>query len=136
MKTDVESDKEIPEAAMEVSDASDDGETCPLFMTGLPQQFSSNAALCALASLFSDDNEKSEDENNSLSPKSEQISVYSPSQLGKSCGGKARRVKSSARRAGKNSPYCHSGSHSTRKHEDNSSVNELSVFVKLWGISK
>lgn len=91
----------------------DQVDDCPLFATGLPSNFSSNATLAAIASLLEDDNEKVD--NNT-----KRVSQTVPN----AGGGKATRIKA---RNHQNNPYI-----KPEKKKSSNTVKEIELFMKMW----
>lgn len=81
-------------------------ELCPLFMDGLPKDFSTNPALAALASLMDDSNRTSS-----------------------GCIRRSRRKRRQARRP--RAPYQRKQSEG---EEEASTLGEAQIFLKLWKI--
>jgi hypothetical protein len=102
-------------------DDDDDDVTCPLFMEGLPSDFSKNPQLAALASLLEeDDKDDNEQEARDLKSKKEGAAP----QAG---GGKVRSVKTRQRR--KAVPYPAKEKKPSKKE---ASVSEAHLFLKMW----
>lgn len=93
---------------------SDDVENCPLFMDGLPADFSTNPSLAALASLLNDNSDET-------SPKSKECETSMP----QSGGGKVQRKPSRSKR--KDGPYKRE-----RSAKDGATVGDASLFLKMW----
>lgn len=93
---------------------SDDVEDCPLFMDGLPADFSTNPSLAALASLLDDDSDET-------SPKSKEHETPVP----RAGGGKMRRRPNRSKR--KDCPYKRE-----RSAKDGATVGEANLFLKMW----
>jgi len=117
------------ESKMEcTSEASDDAVAfCPLFMDGLPSDFSTNPALAALASLLEVEDDDNDPAASSSCDKPAELAPP-PTNEG---GGKVKRVKS---RSGRQSaPY---PKRTQKKDGDNkktaTAVAEASLFLKLW----
>jgi hypothetical protein len=102
-------------------DDDDDDITCPLFMEGLPSDFSKNPQLAALASLM-EENDKDDNEQEARNLKSKKEDATP--QAG---GGKARSVKTRQRR--KATPYPANEKKSSKKE---ASVSEAHLFLKMW----
>jgi hypothetical protein len=99
---------------------SDDNEKlCPLFMDGLPSDFSTNPGLAAIASLF---DEESED---SVAPKKKEYETPS-TRVG---GGKLRRTPARSKRKNDGRPYQNRQRKSDTKA---TSVGETHLFLKMW----
>jgi hypothetical protein len=90
---------------------------CPLFMEGLPSDFSTNPALAAIASLLD------EGECNDVALKEKEYKVPSA----RAGGGKVRRSPARSRRK-EGRPY------GDTKHKDDKpvSVGEANLFLKMW----
>jgi hypothetical protein len=105
-----------------MTDDNDDEEiTCPLFMEGLPSDFSKNPHLAALASLLEED--KDDDEE------AKQVESKKESAAPQAGGGKARSVKTRQRR--KAVPYPQKEKKPIKK---GASVAEAHLFLKMWKI--
>jgi hypothetical protein len=91
----------------------DQVDNCPLFATGLPSNFSSNATLAAIASLLEDDNEKLDNETKRVSQTVPNVG-----------GGKATRIKARNRQ---NNPYT-----KPEKKKSSNTVKEIELFMKMW----
>uniref|UniRef100_A0A6V2EVE1 Uncharacterized protein n=1 Tax=Ditylum brightwellii TaxID=49249 RepID=A0A6V2EVE1_9STRA len=91
-------------------------EWCPLFMEGLPKDFSTNPALAALASLLDEDESSKE---NSLSS--------SPSRP--SAGGGKLKAKSRGRTRSRQQPY-----QKKPPRESRGSMGEAQLFLSMWKI--
>jgi hypothetical protein len=92
----------------------DDVEHCPLFMNGLPADFSTNPSLAALASLLDDNSDETSPES-----KERETPV---AQVG---GGKVQRKPSRSKR--KDGPYKRE-----RSAKDGATIGEASLFLKMW----
>ena len=92
---------------------------CPLFMDGLPKDFTANPQLAALASLLeeSDEEDKQDDEKDSKL----KLSLPAP----KCGGGKLQRQK--GRRERQSVPYA-----AKMKKKKSSSMGEAQLFMKMW----
>jgi hypothetical protein len=93
-------------------------ETCPLFMDGLPSDFSSNPQLAALASLINDDDD---DEKTGIS--NGVVAVTGPKG-----GGKVDR-KSQRRAQRHDAPYL-----KPTKKGPSASLGEAQLFLKMWSL--
>ena len=89
---------------------------CPLFMTSLPKDFSTNSGLAAIASLLEDEEENVESEKEERKPRNEVTSTIS--------GGKVKRKVNSRSR---NTPYP-----STKQPDKKASLGEAQLFLKMW----
>lgn len=100
----------------------DDGDdiTDPLFMEGLPSDFSKNPQLAALASLLEEDDKDDDEEARDVTSKKESAAP----QAG---GGKVRSVKTRQRR--KTVPYPQNDRKPSKKE---ASVSEAHLFLKMW----
>jgi hypothetical protein len=98
----------------------DDDITCPLFMEGLPSDFSKNPDLAALASLLEEDDKDDDEEARDVTSKKESATP----QAG---GGKVRSVKTRQRRKG--APYPQKDMKPSKKE---ASVSEAHLFLKMW----
>jgi hypothetical protein len=147
-----------PEPMIEdpVESAEGDAMDCPLFMDGLPKNFSDNAALSALASLLDDNNgdggsgDEQDDwqQQDVMNECKGDITTFekeqTPTEMEKysssSGGGKARRMKSSRNhpRRQVTAPYdCKKGGGNPSKRQAKSnkpppSVGESTLYLKLW----
>ena len=104
----------------------DDAISCPLFMEGLPTDFSSNAQLAALASLLDEeehgDETKGKNGSSDASQSNEERGLP-PTRRG---GGKLKRIKGREKRH--NAPYA-----APKKNtEKSSSLGEAQLFMKMW----
>jgi hypothetical protein len=107
---------ELTSKENDVGKSQEDENLCPLFMEGLPSDFSSNPSLAAIASLLGE-----EDDATSKNKEYEAPSI-------KVGGGKVRRMPARARRK-KGRPY------SDKKRKDDNeavSVGEANLFLKMW----
>jgi hypothetical protein len=91
-------------------------EKCPLFMDGLPKDFSSNPQLAALASLINDDDEGNDISNGAVAV------------TGKKGGGKVDR-KSQRRAQRQDAPYL-----KPTKNVPAASLGEAQLFLKMWSL--
>jgi hypothetical protein len=108
------------------TDEESDSITCPLFLDGLPKNFSQNAALAALASLL--DDETTDKPNQDVKCVSSFSTSASSVENVASGGGKVRKEKSGRRsRQNQNNPYPR-----PIKKASKLSVTETSLFLKLW----
>jgi hypothetical protein len=109
------------------TDEEADNISCPLFLDGLPKNFSQNAALAALASLLDEETtDKSKHDVKSVSSLSISASQFENVAVG---GGKVRRKKNGRRiRQINNNPY----PRPIKKASKPVSVAETSLFLKLW----
>lgn len=92
----------------------DDVEHCPLFMDGLPADFSTNPSLAALASLLDEGSDEA-------SPKSKERKAP----VHQAGGGKVQRKPSRSKR--KDGPYKRE-----RSAKDGATIGEASLFLKMW----
>jgi len=107
---------ELPSKENDVGKSQEDENLCPLFMEGLPSDFSSNPSLAAIASLL-------EEEDDAIPKKKD---YEAPSTI--VGGGKVRRMPSRARRK-EGRPY----SDKTRNDDNETvSVGEANLFLKMW----
>ena len=95
----------------------DDEKLCPLFMEGLPSDFSTNAGLAAIASLLDED---------PVEVVTKKIDHEAPPI--KSGGGKLRRTPMRSRRK-EGRPYKARGNEGATKK---ASVGEAHLFLKMW----
>jgi hypothetical protein len=109
------------------TDEEADNISCPLFLDGLPKNFSQNAALAALASLMDEETtEKSKHDVKRLSSSFASASSFEKIAVG---GGKVRQEKSGRRiRQMNNNPY----PRPIKKASKPVSIAETSLFLKLW----
>jgi hypothetical protein len=110
--------------AVETSSSDDESTTitCPLFMEGLPSDFSTSPSLAALASLL-DEDDNDEDCKNIAEGESKVMPKTAPG------GGKVRSTKSRKSRIGR-LPYQRLGS--KKKHENEATIGEAQLFLKMW----
>ena len=95
----------------------DADEKCPLFMDGLPNDFSSNPQLAALASLINDDDEGSDISNRAVAVTNQQ-------------GGGGKVARKSQRRAQRqDAPYL-----KPTKKVPAASLGEAQLFLKMWSL--
>jgi hypothetical protein len=94
---------------------------CPLFMDGLPRDFSSNPQLAALASLMNDD------ENDDEKPT---VKYQDDTPMTKKGGGKIDR-KARQRRKRQDNPYTKPATKTA-----SASVAEAHLFLKMWNIKE
>lgn len=94
---------------------------CPLFMDGLPKDFSTNPQLAALVSLMNDD----DDDDKPIKKHVEEVPLH------KQGGGKIDR-KSRQRHKRQDNPY----TKPLKKKTPPASVAEAHLFLKMWSISK
>mmetsp|Transcript_20798 Transcript_20798/g.47216 ORF Transcript_20798/g.47216 Transcript_20798/m.47216 type:complete len:140 (-) Transcript_20798:143-562(-) len=123
------------------NDQDEESETCPLFMTGLPPNFSSNPALCALASLVkNDDDEKPDEERFHRSGKEPRKNER---EMGRHGGGKCTgRDRAGRRGVGRmgtqHTPYAKNNIVKERKASGKISarttMGEAQLFMKMWKI--
>jgi hypothetical protein len=98
--------------------------TCPLFMEGLPSDFSTNPALAALASLVEEEDVKG--------PQSSVSSLESSHTICTAGGGKVCRIKSL--KASKSAPYPKQRPTVINQPKKKATVAEASLFLKMWKI--
>ena len=105
-------------------DGDDDDSWCPLFMNGLPSDFSTNPSLAALASLLDSD----DDDDATLYKKktSNQIRTVAKPKAG---GGKVLTKKTRSGRAANPYPV-------EKRPEKKPSLGEAQLFLQMWKISK
>ena len=103
-----------------VTDSKDDEDVCPLFMEGLPRDFSQNPQLAALASLL--DEEDNEDTKKLKSTKDVHVTPQKGS-------GKVKSKNSRNRRRTAPYPQQQSGKQSK---ESKASMGEAQLFMKMW----
>ena len=110
---------ESPSKKDDAGKSQENEQLCPLFMEGLPSDFSSNHSLAAIASLLEE-----EDDDEDATPKKKEYEAPS-TRVG---GGKVRRTPARARRK-EGRPY------SEKKRKDDNkavSVGEANLFLKMW----
>ena len=102
---------------IENSDNGDQEEenTCPLFMVGLPKDFTKNSHLQALASLMNE-TDASDDDNSECTVKTGNT---------KAGGGRCRNRKSREKRRKVALPY-------QKKSKPKATVGEAHLFLKMW----
>eukprot|EP00550_Attheya_septentrionalis_P005403 CAMPEP_0198293754 /NCGR_PEP_ID=MMETSP1449-20131203/18730_1 /TAXON_ID=420275 /ORGANISM="Attheya septentrionalis, Strain CCMP2084" /LENGTH=131 /DNA_ID=CAMNT_0043993465 /DNA_START=238 /DNA_END=630 /DNA_ORIENTATION=+ len=106
------------DATKKMDDEDEDEATwCPLFMDGLPQNFASNPALAALASLMEDDEE--------IKPSKPELEKAPPAG-----GGKARKSKSSRQKTLLRSPYSKQVGKSSDRRA--ATMGEAQLFLNMW----
>lgn len=109
---------EIPSKEDDAGKSQENEKLCPLFMEGLPSDFTSNPALAAIASLL-------EEDDDDATPKKKEYETPS-TRVG---GGKIRRTPARARRK-EGRPY------NNKKQKDDKkadvSVGEANLFLKMW----
>jgi hypothetical protein len=103
-----------------ITEDDDDDITCPLFMEGLPSDFSKNPHLAALASLLEEEDKDDHDKARDVKSKKESAAP----QAG---GGKVRSVNTRQRR--KAVPYPQNDKKPSKKE---ASVSEAHLFLKMW----
>lgn len=124
LEREIDTMKEATADKMQLEDRNDDeaendgeeeenDDSCPLFMVGLPKDFSVNPSLAALASLLDD----SGDEKHPPEEKKGREVVLKPG------GGKLRAIKS--RNARKAAPY-------RAPKKTTASMGEAQLFMKMW----
>lgn len=96
----------------------DNEKLCPLFMDGLPSDFSTNPGLAAIASLF-------DEESDDTAPKKKEYEAPSTT-VG---GGKLRRTPARSERRNDGRPYQNRQRESETKA---ASVGETHLFLKMW----
>ena len=120
---------------------------CPLFMLGLPTDFSTNPALAALASLMAEEVDDQEHDSSSETSrfhdrpeKGDQVSSNNAKNnndkmvLVNSGGGKAQKIKSRHVRSRQSAPYPKQSAGGGKKNSPKSTVAEASLFLKMWKI--
>ena len=117
---------------MEVEEKVDDGhddeaeELCPLFMDGLPKDFSTNVHLAALASLMNDAVDEDEPKQK---PKSVASNDATHTITTKKGGGKVDR-RSQVRSKRQGDPYSKPAATKTQT----ASLGEAQLFLKMWSL--
>lgn len=101
----------LPKRAVDNAAATIYEEECPLFMEGLPLDFSSNSGLAALASLLNDDNTQSG---------------------GGKVPNKAKKLNRLQRRE---KPYLVNAKPIGTKHKTETTTAEAQLFLKMWKLS-
>lgn len=109
---------ELKEEGFETTENGPDTESlsCPLFMDGLPSDFSTNPSLAALASLLDEEGSECKSKPNE---KSEENSYEDD--VGQLGGGKVARRKTASIRS---RPY--------PKNKKKTSMGEAQLFMKMW----
>mmetsp|Transcript_26930 Transcript_26930/g.53796 ORF Transcript_26930/g.53796 Transcript_26930/m.53796 type:complete len:163 (-) Transcript_26930:142-630(-) len=108
-------------------------ETCPLFMTsGLPPNFSTNPALCALASLIGDDEGETEEEGRGSNSGSS-VDEKRIDGGGKYTGKNRSRRRRAGRMRDVHSPYS-KGTGICGKKLGSTTVGEAQLFMGMWKI--
>lgn len=98
----------------------DKGEECPLFMSGLPNNFASNSGLAAIASFLGDE-------------VSEEIEEQKNQDKSQSRGNKAgKRILKKASSLKKCSPYQENLRKEKRK---GTTIEEAQLYLSMWGMS-
>ena len=118
-------------AAMAVEGVEDEGEAsqeCPLFMTGLPTDFSSNPQLAAIASLLDEGEANATEKEATTAPRKAEI-------VSNAGGGKARRASTRSTRRGGSSPYSSASLHSTAASRSSPTTAEAQLFLQMWKLS-
>ena len=106
-------------------DDDDDDITCPLFMEGLPSDFSKNPHLAALASLLGEEDDKEQEDDDD--EEARDVTSKKESAAPQAGGGKVRSVKTRQRR--KAVPYLQNDKKPSKKE---ASVSEAHLFLKMW----
>ena len=121
--------------------SSSGGDFCPLFMDGLPSDFSSNSQLAAIASFLVDDDQNDERQQEEEEEKDDDDSDATPIQCNRaskpvvSRGGKMRNHKRN-RAARRDSPYTTpSKKQNQSKSKHNDGMGEAQLFLKMWKLS-
>lgn len=107
----------------QASSCDDDKEEpfCPLFMEGLPSDFSSNPTLLAIASLLEEDGDDDKKKKESSTP-------ARPVAAPKPGGGKLRSIQNNRTRRAAASPY----PKQNKPPKKEASMGEAQLFLKLW----
>ena len=100
-------------------------ETCPLFMDGLPSDFSSNPALAAIASLLDADADDDDADDADNGKKVKEIEKTMPT--GKEGGGKVRRQGRTHTQTNRN-PY------NIPEKKKKTTMGEAQLFLNMWKI--
>jgi hypothetical protein len=131
------------------SDAEELSTCCPLFMTGLPMDFSTNPQLAALASLLNDDDSDDDDDDKDGvggNKKSDQDKRLDGGGGGAGrfkrdimptprSGGKVRMEKSRSIRRSQGAPYAKPTpalKEETKKKKEKASLGEAQLFLNMW----
>lgn len=105
---------------------------CPLFMEGLPMDFSTNPALAALASLMTEEDEEKQDDDTEISRLDDRRELVDKMILENSGGGKVQKIKSRNVRLRQSAPYPKPPNGSGKRNSSKSTVAEASLFLKIW----
>jgi hypothetical protein len=132
------------------SDEEPSTQCCPLFMTGLPKDFSTNPQLAALASLLDDDDDDDDEDDGVDNKKSDQDKrqldnggctrsagrFKTDMPMTRGGGGKVRLKKSRAGRRSQGAPYVKPAKtllgEETNKKEKAASLGEAQLFLNMW----
>jgi hypothetical protein len=95
---------------------------CPLFMDGLPSDFSTNPHLAAIASLLGSDNDDDDD------AKSAEAKTILPQKLSPAPGG-GKRAGTQSRAQRKAQPY---PSQKAKNQKKTPGMGEAELFLKMW----
>jgi hypothetical protein len=136
--------------------AESDAMDCPLFMEGLPKNFSENAALSALASLLDEPEQQQGQQDDKTQQQKERSddTTFETEQIARkfekedsrlqiefsssSGGGKARRAKFHQHTQHATAPYHYKnevGNHSKKQAKNSKpppSIGESTLYLKLW----
>ena len=117
--------KEEPIETMQTENGNTEEEQimCPLFMEGLPSDFSTNPHLAALASLIVDNSEGDEEIRKSGNEPPREATP-------KAGGGRLRSQKSRTRR--RQNPYPTRRQQQSANDKGSSSIGETQLFLKMW----
>ena len=120
-------DEEVKMAVCEEEQEDVEEEIHPIFMTGLPSGFSTNAGLAALASLLEEESE-SKDVDGRLKP----LESYLRTEMsGSVSGGKiSRSAEARKLRTASAGPY--SVQKTPRRSKNEATVSEVQLFLNMW----
>lgn len=127
LSTDCENDVAMKDTATSKSEDdikknNADDKLCPLFMDGLPTDFSSNPSLAAIASLLEDE------DSDDVTPKTKEYKAL-PTREG---GGKVRQTPVRSKRRNEGRPYSSSEHRKRRANDNKATVGEANLFLKMW----
>lgn len=112
----------------ETQNSDESEEVCPLFMTGLPKDFTANPALAALASL--QDEEYDQEDKRQISTSGNATDL--PSTTLVAGGGKAMPLKS--RELRRTSPYGPRLKGQSRSSTKTTTIGEAQLFLNMWNL--
>lgn len=123
-------DSEMTEHIDEHGKATGTEASCPLFMTGLPSDFSTNNQLKAIASLMKDDDEDEDDTRK----ESEAHRMPQEAHVASKGDGKVT-SRRNAQEKSRILPHKKT-KNSKHKRKSEASVNEAHLFLKMWNLSE